>query len=58
MSQSDQCLMCRHYQGLHTCDAYLEDIPQEIFSGMHDHTRPFPGDQGIRFEPDLLRSDS
>lgn len=52
MSQSDQCLMCRHYRGLHTYDAYPDDIPQEIFTGMHDHVHPFLGDLGIRFEAD------
>jgi hypothetical protein len=33
-----------------TCDAYEERIPVEIITGEHDHTEPFPGDNGIRFE--------
>lgn len=54
MSESDQCLMCKHYLGLRSCVAFPEEIPQEIFSGMHDHSQPFEGDKGIRFEPDEL----
>jgi len=51
MPQSTQCLFCKHYQGLWQCDAYPEKIPVEIATGEHDHTKPFKGDQGVRFEP-------
>lgn len=52
MPTSTQCMECRHYWGAHQCDAYTEgEIPDEIFTGQHDHTEPFEGDGGIRFEP-------
>ena len=34
-----------------TCEAYPKKIPPEIITGEHDHTKPFPGDNGIQFEP-------
>lgn len=50
--QSTQCIDCRHYQGLLRCDAFGDEpIPQEILSGEHDHREPYPGDNGVRFEP-------
>lgn len=49
--QSDQCLECKHYEGMHVCKAYPEKIPMEIFTGQHDHTEPYEGDNGIQFEP-------
>jgi hypothetical protein len=45
-----QCFNCKHYRGIFRCDAYPDrDIPDAIFTGEHDHTKPFEGDQGIRF---------
>lgn len=48
--QSTQCLECRHYLGAHTCKAFPDGIPEAVFTGVHDHTQPFPGDNGVRFE--------
>lgn len=48
---SMQCISCKHYKGLHRCEAYSEGIPIQIFTGEHDHTNPFEGDNGVRFEP-------
>lgn len=50
------CQSCRHYAQdssgeLLTCEAFPEGIPEPILSGELDHRRPFPGDQGIRYEP-------
>jgi hypothetical protein len=36
---------------LQTCAAFPQRIPQEIYSGRIDHSKPYPGDRGIRFAP-------
>ena len=50
---------CKHYVGTqffdhpvpsHTCKAFPTGIPEEIAYGENDHTQPFAGDNGIRFE--------
>jgi len=48
---STQCLECKHYLGFNTCEAFKKRIPDIIFTGEHDHTKPYKGDNGIRFEP-------
>lgn len=49
MTLSIQCLICKHYTGFSTCDAFPEKIPQEIFDGTFDHAEAYPGDNGIGF---------
>lgn len=51
MPSSDQCNNCKNYFGLFQCRAFPERIPDEIFLGDHDHRTPYPGDNGITFEP-------
>ena len=52
MPQSTQCLECKHYEGEAECPAFKgKKIPGAIWTGEHDHTKPFKGDNGIRFEP-------
>ncbi len=46
-----QCVNCKHSHHNGTCEAFPDGIPLEILSGEHDHRVPFPGDNGIRFEP-------
>ena len=51
-----ECVFCEHYHqqrneqtdALPSCDAF-DAIPDEIFMGSRDHSRPYPGDQGVRF---------
>lgn len=48
---SDQCVTCRNYRGALTCRAFPESIPAEILSGDFDHREPYPGDNGVGWEP-------
>ena len=50
MQVKPQCLECKHYLGDNKCSAY-EEIPLVILAGWHDHTEPYKGDNGIKFEP-------
>lgn len=50
-----QCFLCRHYARARTCVAYPnESIPFEIIQNRFRHTKSYPGDNGIRFEPKNL----
>jgi hypothetical protein len=64
-SVSKQCVMCKHFLGIRElpdgeeegiepdtvafCAAFPDGIPEGITEGF-DHTKPFRGDHGIRFE--------
>ena len=63
MLQEPKCFTrkCKHYLGViqpdgtemtetNSCEAFPESIPNEIAYGNNDHTKPFPGDNGIQFE--------
>lgn len=45
------CIDCRHYRRHLKCAAFPERIPDEILEGEHDHREPYPGDNGIQYEP-------
>lgn len=48
------CGGCKHLQGTlldPKCDAFPAGIPRDILLSEADHRKPFPGDNGIRFEP-------
>lgn len=48
--QDFQCLSCKHYRGYLKCDAYPDGIPEPLLEGT-SHKMPYPGDNGIRWEP-------
>jgi len=50
---SKQCMICANFWGMSACEAYPEKntIPEKIITGEHDHRKPYPGDNGIQFEP-------
>lgn len=49
------CLNCKHWhqdnEEAFTCDAFPGGIPEPIYMAENDHSRPYPGDHGIQFEP-------
>ena len=50
MAQCKQCTRCEHYRGAWRCDAFPQKIPLDIATGKHDHRKPYPGDNGIRYQ--------
>lgn len=44
------CRKCKHWYGWNTCAAFPNGMPDDIWTGKVKHTRPYPGDNGIRFE--------
>jgi excisionase family DNA binding protein len=46
------CYRCKHFLGSKAgkCNAFPGQIPGQIWSGKDQHTKPFPGDRGIRFQ--------
>jgi uncharacterized Fe-S cluster-containing radical SAM superfamily protein len=47
-----QCAYCKHYRDELHCKAFGDvQIPREIIINRHDHRKPYPGDNGIQFEP-------
>lgn len=51
MSWGLECPVCIHRTaGTLACDAFPGGIPVAIASGEATHTKPFKGDQGIRFK--------
>jgi hypothetical protein len=50
---SPVCRECRHRVGYDefACAAFPDRIPLVIWNGERDHSTPYPGDHGIRFEP-------
>jgi hypothetical protein len=60
---SPVCSLCKHFNWKtkikcedmkllreHKCDAFPDDIPEEIWRGDNDHKKPYSGDHGIQFE--------
>ncbi|HMO03908.1 MAG TPA: hypothetical protein PKC67_02525 [Kiritimatiellia bacterium] len=53
-----RCLTCKHYIGAtgqeFVCKAFPNGIPDAIIDGEFDHTQPYEGDGGIRFEEKIM----
>ncbi|WP_213997038.1 hypothetical protein [Tepidanaerobacter syntrophicus] len=54
---SPVCSFCKYFdidkfldEDKRVCAAFSDDIPLEIWSGDNSHDKPYPGDNGIRFE--------
>ncbi len=50
------CYRCKHFLGSEPgrCDAFPDHaIPKAIWSGKFLHLKPFPGDSGINFGPNI-----
>ena len=53
-----QCTRCAHLIRMpaeevgfdRRCRAFPEGIPEELYTSSADHTKPYPGDGGFRFE--------
>ena len=46
------CRKCKHLNKDNvSCAAFPDVIPQDILAAVFDHRKPFPGDNGIMFEP-------
>lgn len=47
-----QCADCVHkHLDSPTCEAFPDGIPREILLMEHDHRKPYPDDNGIRYKP-------
>jgi len=49
------CATCKNFlfeKGRRICKAFPALIPDKIWLGDNDHKKPFPGDNGIQFEPE------
>ena len=48
-----QCFRCVHYGKGNPgpCPAFKEGIPLDILNNEFDHSKPYPGDRGVMFEP-------
>jgi len=51
MLRTPQCWRCKHFIKAGGCRAFPKKIPPEILTNRHRHTKPYPGDNGILFEP-------
>ncbi len=47
------CFSCRHLRMTFpvSCDAFPDGIPEDILDCTVQHDAPYPGDNGIQFEP-------
>jgi len=46
-----KCFECKYLHGDRTCEAFPDGIPDDIWWGENEHTKPYPEDNGFRFSP-------
>ena len=46
-----QCNSCKNVITWKNCKAFPQGIPEELLEGKWDHTEPYPGDNGILYDP-------
>lgn len=51
------CPACKWYKQDSTCKAFPDGIPPKVQFLEFDHHKPYPGDNGIQFEPADFLSD-
>ena len=51
MRISPDCVWCRRYRGDLRCEAFPDGIPMTILRSEHNHQHPYPGDNGLLFDP-------
>ena len=54
MYMTRECFACEHWhKGSDpiACEAFPDEIPIQILSGSVSHTKPYPGDGGMRYAP-------
>ena len=52
LNKTPQGICCKnHHKRSLTCEAFPKGVPKEILHGHHDHREPYPGDNGIRYDP-------
>jgi len=44
-----QCKYCARHKGIEGCRAFPDGVPDAIVFNKHDHTEPYPGDDGVLF---------
>lgn len=42
----------------YTCEAFPDGIPTEILVTQHDYDQPYPGDHGLRYQPEAEKKAS
>lgn len=45
------CRTCKWWNGGRVCRAFPDGMPEEIWTGKVEHREPYPGDNGIQYEP-------
>lgn len=53
----NQCVKCENIIGVQArlCKAFPKGIPEDIWFEGKDHTVSYPGDNGIQFEPMIMK---